>query len=120
MSMSMRDRIATLLVAAAVVVYGARLLELLGGTTVGAVAVVVLVLGVLASASAVVPGFAALLRGSKVYLLIASVLGLAALATGVLTVLNATEITLALLVGATIVLWVLATWRHSTPPAPAA
>ena len=73
----------------------------------------VLVLGVGASTSAVVPGFAALLAGSKVYLAAASLAGLVALACGALTVMDATEQTLAVLVVATIGLWAGATVRHT-------
>ncbi len=113
MNLTMRDRIATLLVGAALVTYGLWLTGIAGGLAAGSVAVIVLALGVLASASAVVPGFAALLRGSKVYLVIASLLGLVALVSGVLTVANATEDTLALLVMATVVLWGSATLRHA-------
>jgi hypothetical protein len=113
MNLTTRDRIATLLVAAALVIYGLWLTGIVGGLAAGSVAVVVLALGVLASASAVVPGFMALLRGSRAYLVIASLLGLAALVAGVLTVMNATESTLAILVIATLVLWAAATLRHA-------
>lgn len=113
MKLTIRDRLATLLVAASVITYGLWLAGLLGGLTSGAVAVVVLALGVLASASAVVPGFAALLAGSKAYLAGASLVGLVAFVSGVLTVANATGETLAILVAATIVLWAVATVRHA-------
>lgn len=67
-----RDRIATLLVATAILIYGLWLAGPLGGLAAGSIAMLVLALGILASASAVVPGFAALLRGSRLYLAIAS------------------------------------------------
>ena len=114
MNLTTRDRVATLLVAMAVLTYGLWLTGFVGGLTAGSVAIAVLVLGVLASASAVVPGFMALLHGSRVYLAVASLLGLAAFASGILTVVNATEVTLAILVIATVVLWVVATVRHAT------
>ena len=114
MNPTTRDRIATLLVAMAVLIYGGWLAGVAGGMSAGAVAIVVLALGFLASASAVVPGFAALLRGSRAYLAMASLVGLVALASGILTVVNATEATLAVLVIATLLLWATATLRHMT------
>jgi hypothetical protein len=114
MNLTTRDRLATLLVAASVVTYGLWLAGFLGGLTTGAVAVVVLALGFVASASAVVPGFAALLAGSRAYLAAASVVGLVALLSGVLTILNATSETLAILMIATLVMWAAATVRHAT------
>jgi hypothetical protein len=113
MNFTMRDRVATLLVAASVVTYGLWLAGLLGGLTTSAMALVVLVLGFVASASAVVPGFAALLAGSRAYLVGASIVGLVALVSGVLTVVNATGETLAILVIATLVMWAAATVRHT-------
>ncbi len=113
MSMPWRDRIATLLVATAALIYGLWLTGSLGGLTAGSVAMLVLALGFGASASAVVPGFAALISGSKLYLVLASIGGLVALVSGVLTVNRATEQTLAVLVVTTIGLWGLATVRHS-------
>jgi hypothetical protein len=113
MSISWRDRIATLLVAAATLIYLLWLTGPLEGLTASWIAVFVLGLGFIASASAVVPGFAALLSGSRSYLALASLGGLVALVCGVLTVAQATEQTLAILVVATIGLWVAATARHA-------
>ena len=113
MSMPWRDRIATLLIATATLLYGLWLVGPLAGLTAGSVAIIVLALGFIASASAVVPGFAALLSGSRVYLILASVGGLVALACGVMTVMQATEVTLAILVIVTIGLWAAATVRHT-------
>ncbi len=118
MSIPRRDLIATASVAIAMLIYGLWLIGPLDGLTVGSVALLVLALGFVASASAVVPGFAALLAGSKVYLAAASIVGLVALACGVLTVLDATELTLAILVLATIGLWAGATFRHATAHRP--
>ena len=118
MSIPWRDRIATLLVATATLTYALWLTGPLSGLTAGAVALIVLALGFVASASAVVPGFPALLAGSKVYLLVASVAGLVALTCGVLTVLDATAQTLAILVVATIGLWAGATARHAMAHGP--
>jgi hypothetical protein len=113
MSIPWRDRIATLLVATATLIYSLWLIGPLEGLTVSSIAVLVLALGFIASASAVVPGFAALLSGSRLYLALASLGGLVALVCGVLTVTQATEQTLAILVVATIGLWVAATVRHT-------
>jgi uncharacterized membrane protein len=113
MSIPWRDRIATPLVATATVIYLLWLMGPLEGLTASSIAVLVLALGFIASASAVVPGFAALLSGSRLYLALASLGGLAALVCGVLTVTQATEQTLAILVLATIGLWVGATVRHT-------
>lgn len=114
MNLTWRDGIATVLVAAAAVVYGLWILGTVGGLTAEAVAVIVLGLGFLASALAVVPGFARLMGGSKAYMATASLIGVAALVGGILTVVNGTEETLAVLVLSTLVLWGLATVRHAT------
>jgi hypothetical protein len=114
MNLTWRDGIATVLVAAAAVVYGLWILGMVDGLTAEAVAVIVLGLGFLASALAVVPGFATLMGGSKAYMATASILGVAALVGGILTIVNGTEETLAVLVLSTLVLWGLATVRHAT------
>ena len=75
---------------------------------------IVLALGFLASALAVVPAFGTLIGGSKVYLATASLIGVVALGAGVLTIVDGTDTTLALLVLSTLVLWGLATVRHAT------
>ena len=120
MAIPWRDRIATLLVATATIIYLLWLTGPLDGLAASSVAMVVLALGVIASASAVVPGFAALLSGSRSYLALASLGGLIALVCGVLTVTQATEQTLAVLVVATIGLWAAATVRHTVLHRPAA
>jgi hypothetical protein len=79
-----------------------------------AVTVAVLALGMPVSAAAVVPGFSGLIHGSRAYLLGASVLGFVALALAVLTLANGTEETLAAMVVAMVVLWAMATVRHSS------
>ncbi len=65
MSMPWRDRIATLCVATATSIYVLWLAGYLGGLSAASTAMVVLALGFLASASAVVPGFAALLADEQ-------------------------------------------------------
>lgn len=56
---------------------------------------------------------AALLARSRAYLTFASLFGLAALGSGILTVANATESTLAILVITSLVLWATASLRHA-------
>lgn len=114
MSMPWRDRIATVCVATATSIYVLWLAGFLGGLSAATTALVVLGLGFIASASAVVPGFAALLSGSRVYLALASLGGIVALVCGAVTVMQATEVTLAILVVATLGLWAAATVRHMT------
>ena len=114
MSNLWRDAIATFLVAVGVVLYGAWALgyALFGITTVGAVALAVLVLGIAASVSAVVPGFDEMMHGSRLYLVATSAVGLVAFAAGVYAVaLGGTE-ALAVLVGTTVILWAVSTARH--------
>ena len=114
MGITVRDRIATVLVGAAVVLAVGRFADLpgLGTFDVVPVTLAVLALGVPASAAAVVPGFAGLVHGSRSYLLVSSGLGLAACAAAFLTLANRTEETLGVLVGLTVVLWAGATMRH--------
>lgn len=114
MSIPWRDRIATLVVASASLVYLLWAVGAFGDVSAGAMAIVVLVLGFVASASAVVPGFAELLAGSRPYLVLASVGGLIALVSGILTIVNTTDETLAVLVVATVALWAAATARHAS------
>jgi uncharacterized membrane protein HdeD (DUF308 family) len=108
-----RDRVATLLVAAATLVYVLWSAGPLDGLTADGVALIVLALGFIASASAVVPGFAALIHGSRPYLVITSLVGLVALVAGIITVLQVNRETLTILVTATIGLWAAATARHA-------
>lgn len=77
------------------------------------VGAVVLGLGWLASAVAVVPHFDELIRSSRAYLFATSVLGVTALTAGVLVLLSPGGAMLTVLVSATIAMWVLATIRHT-------
>lgn len=115
MRRSWRDALATLLVAIALALYAAWALgvQLPQFMTIGAVAATVLALGVLASASAVVPGFGELLRGSRVYLALTSTLGLVALAAGLLALIAGEGAALTALVLATVAMWAMATARHT-------
>ena len=74
---------------------------------------IVLALGFVASASAVVPGFTELLHGSKAYLAGTSLLGLGALAAGIAALVSGRELMLGLLVAATLILWAMSTARHA-------
>lgn len=109
-----RDGLATLFVAAALGVYGAWAIgsALPGFTRPTVVAVAVLVLGIAASVSAVVPGFEGLLHGSRPYLAATSAIGLIAFAAGLYTLFAGNEVTLGALVTATVVLWAVSTVRH--------
>jgi hypothetical protein len=114
MSIPWRDRIATLVVGSGLLVYLLWVVGALGDVPAGTMAIVVLALGFVASASAVVPGFAELLAGSRPYLMLASLGGLVALVSGVLTIVNSTDETLAVLVITTVALWAAATIRHGS------
>jgi len=116
MLLARRDRIATLCVALGALVSVLWLAGVGSQGIAGARVVtgIVLALGFVASASAVVPGFVDLLHGSKVYLATTSVLGLAALAAGIAALVGGSEWMLGSLVAATLVLWVLSTARHAS------
>ncbi|HEX4980682.1 MAG TPA: hypothetical protein VFV63_03250 [Ilumatobacteraceae bacterium] len=110
-----RDKIATVLVALAVVVYvlwgtGSALPGMDGVRVTG---LVVLVLGFVASASAVVPGFDELWHGSKLYLAGTSLIGLVAFAGGVVMLVGASEVALGVVMAAMILLWMIATIHHA-------
>ena len=109
-----RDRIATGLVASAVILYTlwATGLTLPGMDSVRVTGLVVLGLGFGASASAVVPGFGELLHGSKLYLLVASLIGLLAFVAGFVMLVAASEVALGMVMAAMVVLWTIATVHH--------
>lgn len=114
MRLPWRDVLATLFVAVSLVVYAAWAIGagLPGFGEVGAVALAVLVLGVAASMSAVVPGFTELLHGPRLYVGAASAVGLMALVTGLWALVAGEAAALALLVLATLLLWAMSTMRH--------
>lgn len=114
MRLPMRDSIATLLVAVATLLCTAWAfrIDMPIVSSVNAVAAAVLVLGISASISAVVPGFATLIQGSRTYLVISSVLGLVALGAGLLALLQGHAVALLALIVSTVVLWALSTNRH--------
>ena len=109
-----REWVATFFVGAGVVAY---VIWLVGSESPGDAAIrvmtgSVLALGFAASATAVVPAFDQLMRGSRTYLWVASTLGLLALVTGLWALFAADEAMLAALVVVTVALWVIATVRH--------
>jgi hypothetical protein len=117
MHLPKRDIIATCLVAAAGLLY---LLWAIGSALPGmsstqATGVAVLALGFAASACAVVPSFGQLLHGNKTYLVITSLIGLAAAAAGVQMLITASGTGLTLVMAAMAVLWLIATIHHSLP-----
>ena len=109
-----RDIVATGLVAIAAVLYVLWVTDLtlpgMGGTRVTGAAI--LGLGFAASAVAVVPNFDELIHGNKTYLVITSVLGLAALAGGVHMMLFGSAAGLAVTMAAMVTLWAIATTHH--------
>jgi hypothetical protein len=114
MHLPKRDVIATGLVAVAGLFY---LLWAIGSALPGmgsarATGVAVLALGFAASASAVVPNFDQLLRGSKMYLVVTSLIGLAAAIAGVQMLITASGAGLTVVMAAMAVLWLIATIHH--------
>ena len=115
MQLGLRDRIATAFVILGVGLFvawwaSAPFVETLD---VRSVSIAVTALGMLASASAVVPGFGDLLRGPRNYLVGTSVLGTLALIAAGVSIVYLDERALAALVVATIVLWAVSTARHA-------
>jgi hypothetical protein len=115
MNLPKRDMIATVLVAAAGLLYLLWLTDAtlpgLGDTRV--TGVLILALGFAASASAVVSGFDQLLHGNKVYLAVTSLIGLVAAIAGVLMLINGSGAALSVVMTAMVVLWLIATIHHS-------
>lgn len=110
-----RDIIATGLVAVVGLFYLLWAIDsaLPGMSSTRATGVAVLALGFTASASAVVPGFDQLLHGNKAYLVITSLIGLAAFAAGVRMLITASGAGLTVVMAAMAVLWLIATIHHS-------
>jgi hypothetical protein len=114
MRLPRRDIIATALVGAAGVLYLLWATEsaLPGMSGTRATGMVILGLGFVASASAVVPGFEDLLHGNKAYLALTSLIGLVAFGAGVQMLVSTSETALGVLVAGMIVLWLIATAHH--------
>ena len=114
MKVPKRDLVATLLVALAALVWllwaSDSAVPGLGSARVAGA--VVLALGFAASASAVVPGFAALLRGNKAYLAVTSIIGISALVGGLATLIWASAWGFDLMMAAMVLLWLISTVHH--------
>jgi hypothetical protein len=110
-----RDLIATGLVAVAGLLYLLWAIDsaLPGMSSTRATGVAVLALGFAASASAVVPGFGQLIHGNRAYLVLTSLIGLAAFAAGVQMLVTASGAGLTVVMAAMAVLWLIATVHHS-------
>ena len=116
MRLTWRDGVATVCVASAALLYAVWVSEeeVLGLSGARALGVIVLLLGLAASVTAVVFGIGeGLLQASRPYLVIASLIGLAALVAGIIVLVNESEAMLATLVGATLLLWLISTVRHA-------
>lgn len=114
MNIARKDLIATAAVALAAVLYllWAVDLALPGMDGARATAVGVLALGFVASAYAVVPGFDELIHGNRAYLVVTAVLGLGALGSGIVVLLNSEGLALSGLIAVTVVLWAVSTTHH--------
>ncbi len=115
MNLQKRDLVATGLVAAAGVIYLLWLLDAMPAAMSGirVTGAVILALGFVASAIAVVPTFGQLLDGNRVYLAVTSLIGLVALIAGVVLLLGSSQTALAVVMLAMITLWLIATIHHS-------
>jgi len=115
MRLAKTDLTATALVAAAGLIYAlwasGSAPPGMSGTRVSGT--VVLALGFAASASAVVPGFEQLLHGNKPYVALTSLVGLVALIGGVQMLVAASDAGFAIVIGAMLLLWLIATVHHS-------
>jgi hypothetical protein len=114
MSLPRKDLLATGLVGVAVALYllWAIDLTLPGMSDTRVTAAGILVLGFVASAIAVVPGFDQLIRGSKAYLAVTSVMGVAAVAAGVQVMLTSSGVALTVLIVTMALLWAISTSHH--------
>jgi hypothetical protein len=83
----------------------------MGGTR--ATGAVILVLGFIASATAVVPSFTQLLHGNKAYLAITSMIGAVAAVAGLQMLITASRTGLAVVMAAMVLLWMIATTHHT-------
>ena len=115
MSLPKKDIIATSMVVLAVVVYllWATDTDLLALGETRVAGLVILALGFIASAVAVVPGFDQLIHGSKPYLAGTSILGLGALAAGIVMLVSSSGTALTVVMAVLVVLWIIATVHHA-------
>jgi hypothetical protein len=111
-----RDLVASALVAVAGLAYVLWASDVVSSVRVAGI--VMLVCGFAASASAVVPGFDALVHGNKTYLVVTSLIGVVAVVGGVAVVVAASETGLSLVLGAIVALWAIATVHHALLSSP--
>ncbi len=109
-----RDLIATGLVAVAGLLYLLWAIDsaLPGMSSTRVTGAAVLALGFAASASAVVPTFDRLIHGNRAYLVLTSLIGLAAFAAGVQMLVTANGAGLTVVMVAMAVLWLISTIHH--------
>lgn len=114
MRLPKKDIFATCAVAAAVVLYVLWLADATvpGMSSTRVTGLAVLALGFAASAVAVVPSFEQLMHGNRLYLAATSVLGVAALAAGIVLLWTASSTALAWLMIALVTLWAISTTHH--------
>jgi hypothetical protein len=112
--MPRRDVFATVLIGVAVLLYMAWAagVAIPWLADVKPVALLVLLLGVAASMSAVIPGWDELVHEWRLYFAAASVVGLVALVAGVWAIVAGEPAALGLMVLVTVVLWAMSTFRH--------
>ncbi len=110
-----RDAVATGMVAAALFLYVLCATEITSSSSTGVrtTGIGVLVLGFVASATAVVPSFVQLLHGNRVYLVGMSIAGAIALFAGVHMLVTASLTSLTIVMTVMMVLWLAATIHHS-------
>jgi hypothetical protein len=115
MHLSKKDLTATGMVGAALALYllwaaGARAPGLHSTRSTGAV---IVLLGFVASAFAVVPTFLQLLHGNKMYLSLTSLIGGVAFIAGIQVLRASSGIALTVVMAAMVVLWAMATAHHN-------
>jgi hypothetical protein len=115
MHLQIKDVRATVCVAGAALLYGfwAAGLDLPGMRTTRATGIAILVLGFVASVTAVVPGFDQLMHGSRSYLALTASLGAVAAAAGIHLLSTGSGTSLSIVMVAMVALWLIATAHHS-------
>jgi hypothetical protein len=119
MSLTWKDAVSTVFMAAVVVIYVA----FLNSTTVWLIssargtAAAVLVLGFVGGCAMSASADQGRGTGARAYTGVTSVVGITALVAGVVALITASTVALAVLVAATLTLWLAATVRHAITPA---
>jgi hypothetical protein len=118
MKLTWKDAVSTVFMAAIVVIY----IEFLNSTTAWLIssargtATAVLVLGMIGGCAMSAAAQQYQDAQARAYTGIASVLGITALIAGVIALITSSTVALAILVGATLALWLVATMRHAFTP----